>query len=120
MGVRINQIPSKDTPLIDLNTGNITTAWYQYFYNTTTQPPKAVEIQVSGFKIKYTAPNNGWILLPSGTLSSVFMERGKDRIYLEGATVGAIPLSAGDAIEANYQGNEDFIGLTGSIWFFIT
>jgi len=97
-------LPSQSQPIMDMETGRMSPAWYGFFYDLTSAatPYEAVPVGASPFT--FTAVHPGAILIVGGTVSEVDLIRARETIAPTGQTAGFFPMSQGDQIVVTYSG----------------
>ena len=95
-------VPQYEQPL--LVKGQTTSVWYRYFQNTFfgAAPSNETTVSVGGSPFAYTAPSRGFVLIKSGTVSSIQYTR--SLTTLTGLTSGIFPVSQGDVLTVAYTG----------------
>lgn len=100
--------PTYEQPII--KNGQTTASWYRFFQGLFQGTPPSAELTLSvgGSPFSYTAPVKGFVILKSGTVSSVAFTRSVTT--LTGQTSGIFPLNQGDILTVTYT------GLPSMIW----
>lgn len=99
----VNNIPSIQSPIVDLKTGYGTAPWIQFFAGLTSpaQPTESVLVATSS-PFTYTASKNGVLFVSGGLVNSISIQR-SIIVIPTGVTQGPIPLSQGDKAIITYR-----------------
>lgn len=92
-------IPTFEAPLVDLQTGRATRAWYLFLMGLF-QPLPESSVVATGSPFSYTTTQGGNLLVVGGTVSQITIKR--DQVYVTGLTSGFIPVSNGDVVTITY------------------
>lgn len=101
MPAPIFTIPTFEAPMVDLETGRATRAWYLPLLSLF-QPLPEVQVTVGGSPFSYVATQGGSLLVSGGTVTQITLKR--NQVYVTGLTNGFIPVSAGDVVTITHAG----------------
>jgi len=99
MTAPVFNIPTFEAPMVDLETGRATRAWYLPLMSLF-QPLPENSVTPTGSPFAFTAIQGGALLVSGGTVSQITLKR--NQVYVTGLTSGFIPVSAEDVVTITY------------------
>ncbi len=93
--------PSLATPLVNPQSGVLSSPWIQFFQSLLNPPAPIQSIAPTGSPFEYTASSNGSICVEGGTVSFIQITRGTTT-FTTGVISGILPMSKGDKITITY------------------